>query len=197
MEEDIKNMSKEELLEYLEEISQQLDNIALDQIKIAIAELQYFKDQYKELEYKYDKALSDLVQAEQKNKELEEERQIVGMPVRNKRDGRIGIVLHQWKSGSVAVLESISPRVINTHDSWNTLKIVTDEVKQTQTKCETIPVSLVEETIEELSEDLEIMKVDAMYGRYKEYGSKLSFEKQFSYKYGMHDVLQELLEKRK
>lgn len=50
MEEDIKNMSKEELLEYLEEISQQLDNIALDQIKIAIAELQYFKDQYKQLE---------------------------------------------------------------------------------------------------------------------------------------------------
>ena len=73
MEEDIKNMSKEELLEYLEEISQQLDNIALDQIKIAIAELQYFKDQYKELEYKYDKALSDLVQAEHKNKKLEEE----------------------------------------------------------------------------------------------------------------------------
>ena len=73
MEEDIKNMSKEELLEYLEEISQQLDNIALDQIKIAIAELQYFKDQYKKLEYKYDRALSDLVQAEHKNKKLEEE----------------------------------------------------------------------------------------------------------------------------
>lgn len=62
-------------------------------------------------------------------------------------------------------------------------------------KC--IPVSLIEERIEELSEDLEIMKVDAMYGRFKEYGSKLSFEKQFSYKYGMHDVLQELLEGRK
>ena len=60
-----------------------------------------------------------------------------------------------------------------------------------------IPISLVEETIEELDEELEIMKVDAMYGRYKEYGSKLSFEKQFSYKYGMHDILQELLEKRK
>ena len=54
--------------------------------------------------------------------------------------------------------------------------------------------SLVEEKLEELSEDLEIMKVDAMYGRYKEYDSKLSFEKQFSYKYGMHDVLQELIE---
>ena len=59
---------------------------------------------------------------------------------------------------------------------------------------EYIPVSLVEEKIEELSEDLEIMKVDAMYGRCKEYGSKLAFEKQFSYKYGMHDILQELLE---
>lgn len=60
-----------------------------------------------------------------------------------------------------------------------------------------ISASLVEEKIEELDEELEIMKVDAMYGRYKEYGSKLSFEKQFSYKYGMHDILQELLEKRK
>lgn len=50
MEEDIKNMSKEELLEYLEEISQQLDNIALDQIQFAISELQFFKEEYKELE---------------------------------------------------------------------------------------------------------------------------------------------------
>lgn len=48
--EDIKNMSKEELLEYLEEISQQLDNIALDQIPIAISELQFFKEKYKKLE---------------------------------------------------------------------------------------------------------------------------------------------------
>ena len=50
MEEDIKNMSKEELLEYLEDISQQLDNIALDQIQFAISELQFFKEEYKKLE---------------------------------------------------------------------------------------------------------------------------------------------------
>lgn len=50
MEEDIKNMSKEELLEYLEDISQQLDNIALDQIQFAISELQLFKEEYKKLE---------------------------------------------------------------------------------------------------------------------------------------------------
>lgn len=50
MEEEIKNMSKEELLEYLEDISQQLDNIALDQIQFAISELQFFKEEYKKLE---------------------------------------------------------------------------------------------------------------------------------------------------
>lgn len=71
--------------------------------------------------------------------ELEEERQIVGMPVKNKRDGRIGIVLHQWKNGSIAVLENINPRVINTHESWNTLEIITDEVKQVQTNSDSIP----------------------------------------------------------
>lgn len=60
-----------------------------------------------------------------------------------------------------------------------------------------ILVSSVKEKIEKISNDLETMKVDGMYGRFKEYGGKLSFDKRFSYKYGMHDVLQELLEKRK
>lgn len=93
--------------------------------------------------------ISNLVNKLQKeNEELKEERQIVGIPVKNKRDGRIGIVLHQWESGSVSVLESINPRVINTHDSWNTLEIVTDEVKQTATKCETIPFQKIKDKIE-------------------------------------------------
>lgn len=91
---------------------------------------------------------------QKENEELKEERQIVGIPVRNKRDGRIGIVLHQWESGNVAVLESINPRVINTHDSWNTLEIVTDEVKQTQTKCETIPVQKIKDKIEEITQKI-------------------------------------------
>lgn len=80
--------------------------------------------------------VENIEKLQKENEELKEERQIVGIPVRNKRDRRIGIVLHQWESGSVAVLESINPRVINTHDSWNTLEIVTDEVKQTKTICE-------------------------------------------------------------
>lgn len=123
---------------------------------------------------------------EQLIKELEEERQIVGIPVKNKRDGRIGIVLHQWKSGSVAVLESINPRVINTHDSWNTLEIVTDEVKQTQTKCETIPVSLVEEKIEELNKKL----------NNKGYGGCIIIPEKIMKLENQIDILQELLEKR-
>lgn len=80
-------------------------------------------------------------------KELEEERQLVGMPVRNKRDGKIGIVLHQWENGSIAVLENISPRVINTHDSFDTLEIITDEVKHVKTKDDSIPVQKVKDLI--------------------------------------------------
>ena len=53
------------------------------------------------------------------------------------------------------------------------------------------------EFIAELDEDLEIMKVDNMYGRYKKYGGKTKLERLFATKYGMHDALQELLEGRK
>lgn len=59
-----------------------------------------------------------------------------------------------------------------------------------------IPVQKVKDKIEELEEELEIMKVDNMYGRYKEYGGKTKWERLFATKYGMHDALQELLEGR-
>lgn len=76
MEEDVKNMSKEELLEYLEDISKQLDNIALDQIQFAIAELQWwvanYKKENKELQYKYDKAMNDLVKTEKELNSVKE-----------------------------------------------------------------------------------------------------------------------------
>ena len=89
--------------------------------------------------------LAEREQKDKRIKELEEERQIVGMPVRNKRDGKIGIVLHQWENGSIAVLENISPRVINTHDSFDTLEIITDEVKHVKTKDDSIPVQKVKD----------------------------------------------------
>lgn len=60
-----------------------------------------------------------------------------------------------------------------------------------------ISIQKVKDKIEELEEELEIMKVDNMYGRYKEYGGKTKWERLFATKYGMHDALQELLEGRK
>ena len=99
--------------------------------------------------------LAEREQKDKRIKELEEERQIVGMPVRNKRDGKIGIVLHQWENGSIAVLENISPRVINTHDSFDTLEIITDEVKHVKTKDDSIPVQKVKDKIKEIKEDKE------------------------------------------
>lgn len=174
MEEDIKTL--EELLKASKENDMYEGNKYFKSLEYFIKEYQDLK----EIEESHRKENGEL---RERVKKLKEERQIVGMPVRNKRDGRIGIVLHQWKSGSVAVLESINPRVINTHDSWNTLEIVTDEVKQTQTKCETIPVSLVEEKIEEINKAYEDSKDE-------------NGESQYYYPDYTIRVLEELLEKK-
>ena len=109
-------------------------------------------DIYKHLELNtaIQNILAEREQKDKRIKELEEERQLVGIPVRNKRDGKIGIVLHQWENGSIAVLERINPRIINTHDSWNTLEIITDEVKQVQTQDDTISKQVVIDKIKEL-----------------------------------------------
>lgn len=48
----------------------------------------------------------------------------VGDKVQNIRDGKYGIVVRVFKSGSIAVLENVAPCVINTHDSYNTLKMI-------------------------------------------------------------------------
>ena len=117
--------------------------------------IEHILSDYKRVLKENEQLSTEVNSLKKENEELKEERQIVGIPVRNKRDGRIGIVLHQWESGSVAVLESINPRVINTHDSWNTLEIVTDEVKQTKTKCETIPIQKVKDKIEYLEDYIE------------------------------------------
>lgn len=47
-----------------------------------------------------------------------------GKLVRNLNSNEIGIILRETDSGSIQVLESIQPKVINTHDSWKTLEIL-------------------------------------------------------------------------
>lgn len=59
-----------------------------------------------------------------------------------------------------------------------------------------ISKEVIEKEIKELDEELEQMKVDNMYVRYKKYGGKSKWEKLFTHKYGMHDILQELLEEK-
>lgn len=49
-----------------------------------------------------------------------------GKRVINKNSGVVGVVLREFKTGQVQVLERIEPLVINTHDSWKTLELVDD-----------------------------------------------------------------------
>lgn len=44
----------------------------------------------------------------------------------NKNDNTFGIILRIFKSGNIQVLEKIKPKVINTHSSFKTLKILSD-----------------------------------------------------------------------
>lgn len=45
----------------------------------------------------------------------------------NKNDNKSGIILRTFKSGNIQVLEKIEPKVINTHSSFKTLKILNDD----------------------------------------------------------------------
>ena len=55
-----------------------------------------------------------------------EEYKNTGKLVKNTRDGKIGIVLREFETGQIQVLEKIQPLVINTHDSWKTLELLED-----------------------------------------------------------------------
>ncbi len=53
-----------------------------------------------------------------------------GKIVKNKRDGKVGVVLREFETGQIQVLEKIGDKggkVINTHDSWKTLEVIEDE----------------------------------------------------------------------
>lgn len=51
----------------------------------------------------------------------------LGDRVKNKRDGKLGIVVRIFESGSIGVLECVSPVVICTHDSTKTLEVIPDD----------------------------------------------------------------------
>lgn len=47
-----------------------------------------------------------------------------GETVVNKKSGKYGVVLREFPTGQIQVLEQIAPQVICTHDSWDTLERV-------------------------------------------------------------------------
>lgn len=136
----VKNDNDEDIQYYKKEI-QSIKNIVDNYLKEK-ARADKLEKEYSAMLTESDENECDYKRVLKENEELRQERELVGLPVRNKRDGKIGIILHQWKSGSVAVLENIKPRVINTHDDWNTLEIINDNVEQKRTKNDYIPIIL-------------------------------------------------------
>lgn len=47
-----------------------------------------------------------------------------GKLVKNKNTDKTGIILREFLTGQIQVLESIEPKIINTHNNWNTLELL-------------------------------------------------------------------------
>lgn len=135
----------------------------------------------------------------------EEEKQAVEIlntfEFRSKTKNYKGISLEDSKS--VKIVLNLIDKLQKENEELKKSKITYEKVRDIQEKNRNIvdnkyiSKQKVKDKIEELDEELEIMKVDNMYSRYKEYGGKSKWERLFATKYGMHDALQELLEGRK
>lgn len=180
----VKNDNDEDIQYYKKEI-QSIKNIVDNYLKEK-ARADKLEKEYSAMLTESDENECDYKRVLKENEELRQERELVGLPVRNKRSGKIGIILHQWESGSIAVLENIRPRVINTHDNWNTLEIINDNVKQKRKETDCITVQKVKDKIEELQNGpLKINENNKYYYETEAY-NKIIIQ-----------VLQELLEGRK
>ena len=91
--------------------------LALNLIENQQQELNNLKEIEKSHQEENGKLRVELEQEKEKNKNT-------GKLVKNKIDGTIGIVLREWETGQIQVLENIQPKVINTHDSWKTLELI-------------------------------------------------------------------------
>ena len=89
-------------------------------------ELEYFKNAY---ENRVDKT----IKLEKENEELKQKLILMentGKLVKNKRDNKIGVILREFETGQIQVLERIYPFIINTHDGWKTLEISEEEYNE-------------------------------------------------------------------
>ena len=79
------------------------------------------------LEKNIDIVINLITKLEKENEELKKQIRFTGERVKNKRSGSIGIILREGEVGSIQVLENISPKVINIHDSFKTLEFIDKE----------------------------------------------------------------------
>lgn len=68
--------------------------------------------------------IREFIRCKNDYKSLKDKYKFTGRIVRNKIDGKIGIVMRVNENGSIQVLEKIEPKVINTHNSFETLEFL-------------------------------------------------------------------------
>lgn len=71
--------------------------------------------------------IREFIRCKNDYEKLKKRTRFIGKRVKNKRSGNIGIILREWETGSIQVLENITPKVINTHDNFKTLEFIDKE----------------------------------------------------------------------
>ena len=79
-----------------------------------------------------------------------------GKLAKNTRDGKVGVVLREFETGQIQVLESFTQdgkKVLNTHDSWNTLELLEEPDSNTEDDMTPYIEILEEYTSQAITED--------------------------------------------
>lgn len=113
-------MTEDEAIEVLKDFKKRINTWHAELVEEDIQAIETILDLYQHKKGRIDELKQELLQEKEKNKNT-------GKLVKNKIDEKIGIVLREWETGQIQVLEKIQPKVINTHDSWKTLEVIEDE----------------------------------------------------------------------
>ena len=71
--------------------------------------------------------IREFIRCKNDYEKLKKQFRFTGKKVKNKRDEKIGIILRENNTGSIQVLEDITPKIINTHDSFKTLEFIDEK----------------------------------------------------------------------
>lgn len=68
--------------------------------------------------------IREFIRCKNDYKKMTNKYMLTGKRVKNRRSGKIGVIINTTETGQIAVLERIEPKVINTHDSSKTLEFI-------------------------------------------------------------------------